>query len=111
VTEPQPIACSLTKEALADRLGWISALNQGFLRARKLEGATLTLTYDARALADVQTLIAKEQECCGFLRFSVENFESTIEMRIEAPEVDEMHAEPLFAPFLSGAPNAANDVR
>ena len=51
MTNPHPIACSLSSEALTDRIGWISALNRDFLRACRRDGATLRLTYDAAAEA------------------------------------------------------------
>jgi hypothetical protein len=103
MTEWHPIACTLTQEALADRIGWISALNRDFLRECRLERTTLRLTYDAAAARDVRMLVAREQECCGFLGFSIQESSDAIELRIDAPDVDEMDVEPLFAPFLGGA--------
>jgi hypothetical protein len=103
MNKPHPIACSLSTEALADRIGWISALNRDFLRACRRERTTLRLTYDAAAARDVRMLVAREQECCGFLGFSIQESSDAIELRIDAPGVDEMNVEPLFAPFLSGA--------
>jgi len=39
----------------------------------------------------------------GFLRFAIQESSDAIELRIDAPEVEGMNVEPLFAPFLSGA--------
>jgi hypothetical protein len=98
-----PVACSLSPNALKDRLGWIGTLNRNFLRAHTLERTTLRLTYEAAAMRDVRALVAREQECCGFLRFAIQKSADAIELRIDAPDVDEMNVEPLFDPFLSGA--------
>ena len=98
-----PIACSLSPDALTDRIGWIGALNRTFLRAYTLERTTLRLTYDAAAMREVHALVASEQECCGFLRFEIRDASDAIELRIDAPNVSEMNVEPLFDPFLSGA--------
>ena len=98
-----PIACSLSPDALTDRVGWIDALNRNFLRAYTLERTTLRLTYDAAAMREVHALVASEQECCGFLRFEIRDASDAIELRIDAPNVSEMNVEPLFDPFLSGA--------
>ena len=88
---------------MKDRLGWISAINRSFLREYTLERATLRLAYDATASRDVHALVASEQKCCGFLRFAIHETSDAIELRIDAPDVDGMNVEPLFAPFLSGA--------
>ena len=98
-----PIACSLSPDALTDRIGWIGALNRTFLRAYTLERTTLRLTYDAAAMREVHALVASERDCCRFLRFEIQEVHDTIELRIDAPEVSEMNVEPLFDPFLSGA--------
>jgi hypothetical protein len=98
-----PIACSLSPDALKDRLGWIAALNRNFLRAYTREHSMLRLTYDPAAMRDVRTLVASEQECCGFLRFAIRESGDAMELRIDAPDLDGMNVEPLFAPFLSGA--------
>ena len=103
MTNPHPIACSLSRQALTDRIAWIRALNRDFLRAYSLARTALRLVYDPAAARDIHTLVAREQECCGFLSFAIEESDATIELRIDAPDVGEMNAETLFAPFLSGA--------
>jgi hypothetical protein len=96
-----PVACSLSPNALKDRLGWIGMLNRTFLRTYTLERTTLRLTYDAAAAHDVRTLGASERECCPFLRLEIREAGDTIELRIDAPESEGMDVEPLFAPFLN----------
>jgi hypothetical protein len=98
-----PIACTLSPDSLSDRTAWIAVLNSRFLRESRLEGNTLQLTYDAAAASRVRDLVSKERACCSFLRFAIEESVSSIELRIDAPDVDEMGVAPLFAPFLSGA--------
>ena len=96
------IACSLLPDALRDRLEWIAVLNREYLREMRSECTTLHLSYDARAAGRVQELVGKERECCGFLRFTLWEMPTGIELRIDAPADLEMDAAPLFAPFLSG---------
>jgi hypothetical protein len=97
------IACSLSPDALKDRMSWIGALNQKSLREYTLERTTLRLTYEAAAMRDVHALVASERDCCRFLRFEIQEAGDTIELRIDAPKSGGMNVEPLFAPFLSGA--------
>lgn len=104
MSEPLPIACSLSAEALADRIGLISELNRSFLRAHRLGRGALRLVYDVAAAEDVRMLVEREQECCGFLRFAIEESNDGIELCIEAPVQAEIEVDPLFAPFLSGVP-------
>ena len=96
------IACSLSTDALGNRLEWIAALNREYLREMRSERTRLQLSYDARAAALVHELVANEQECCGFLRFTTREMSTAIELRIDAPDDLETDAAPLFAPFLSG---------
>ena len=96
------IACSLSPDALGDRLAWIAALNREYLREMRSERTTLHLSYDARAAGRVRELVGKEQQCCGFLRFTTREMSTRIELRIDAPDDPELDAAPLFAPFLSG---------
>ena len=103
MTTPLSIACSLSTEAFADRLDWIARLNREFLSEFRVDGGSLRLVYRAEAEQQVRELVEKEGECCGFLRFAIQESRDAIELRIDAPEVDEMNVDSLFAPFLSGA--------
>jgi len=107
MSEPLPIACSLSTDALADRIGWIAALNRGSLRGHRLQRGTLRLVYDVAAAEDVRMLVKRERECCGFLRFAIEESNNRVELSIVAPVHDEIDVEPLLAPFLSGVPTPA----
>ena len=106
MSAPLPIACSLSPDALAGRLEWISALNRRFLHAYYLERRTLRLVYDVAATEDVCSLVESERECCGFLTFTIFDSNGAIELQIGALTTDEMDSEPLFAPFLSSAAQA-----
>ena len=97
------VACSLSPDALKDRLGWIGALNRELLRAYTLERAALRLVYRAEAAQKVREFVEKEGECCGFLHFAIHEAGDEIVLRIDAPDLAGMNAEPLFAPFMSGA--------
>ena len=99
----QRIACSLSPDALSDRLSWIGVLNRNFLRTYSLERTSLRLVYDAAASRDVHALVARERECCGFLRFEIQESGNATKLWIGAPESDDLANEALFAPFLEGA--------
>jgi hypothetical protein len=111
MSEPLPIACSLSTDALADRIGWIASLNRGSLRGHRLQRGTLRLLYDVAAAEDVRMLVEREQECCGFLRFAIEESNDGIELCIEALVQNEIEVDPLFAPFLSGVPTPSMPAR
>ncbi len=102
MTTPLPIACSLSADALADRVHGITELNRAFLRESRSERASLRLVYDPKAAQKVRELVEKERECCGFLRFSIHESGDDLVLRIDAPDLADMDAAPLFAPFLSG---------
>jgi hypothetical protein len=102
MSEPLPIACSLTVQALADRRGWIAQLNRAFLRESRVERNSLRLVYGAEATEKVRELVSKERECCGFLHFVIHESSNDIVLHIDAPDLAGMKAGPLFAPFLSG---------
>ena len=98
-----PIACSLSREALEDRLAWIGGVNRDFLRTYALHRTTLRLAYDIDAERDLRVLVESERKCCNFLRFAIRESADAIELHIEAPDLDVMNIESLFAPFLGGA--------
>ena len=102
MTTPLPIACSLSAEALADRLEWIARLNRAFLRESRVQGGSLRLVYRADAARTARELVEKEGECCGFLHFAIHESIDEIVLHIDAPDLAGMSSEPLFAPFLSG---------
>lgn len=97
-----PIACTLGTGAYRERLAWIAELNRSALQSVRREGARLILTYDPQASAGVRTMIRREQKCCAFLRFELQEDETTLTLVITAPEETKDSLDTLFDPFLRG---------
>lgn len=104
MTTLPPIACTLTSGDYADRLTWIAKLNRESLRSYHLEDLTLELVYDPMVGSQVRDLVEREEKCCAFLHFTVNETADAIHMRIEAPPDARYSARALFMPFLEGAP-------
>src|SRR6516162_2655622 len=82
--QQQPIACTLSGEARQDRRAWIDAL------ARE-------------AIPRIQDMLRKEQACCGFLTFEMEERPQELWLIIRAPEAARAAADVLFAQFTGSA--------
>lgn len=91
-------ACSLEGRAFQERVAWIAALNQRYLRSAQRQGPTLTLTYDPAARADVEP-ISREQECCAFLDFGIADTHEEVRLTITVPAHAAPQADVLLAPF------------
>jgi len=102
-----PIACTLAPDDHAERLAWIADLNRASLRSHRQHGVTLELMYDPAASGQVRELVRREEACCGFLRFSINETSDTLHLLIEAPTAAADSTEPListlFMPFLAGS--------
>jgi hypothetical protein len=83
--EAAPIACSLAPGAYRDGIAWILELTTRFLRDHRRDGLTLHLVYDGEAAAQVRELVRREQACCGFLTFSLQETTDTVHLTIIAP--------------------------
>jgi hypothetical protein len=92
-----PIACTLDGASYAKRIGAIGALFARSLKASRIDGNALHLTFDAAARADVEDLVRREKACCAFLDFRLTDNGATLNLAITAPRgVD---AAELLAPF------------
>lgn len=104
-TPPAPIACVLGSGEYADRLAWIADLNRSALRAHRQDGHALMLDYVPHAAPRVRELVAREQTCCAFLAFRVQDVHeapAAVRLTVEAPAQAREAADALFAPFLAG---------
>jgi hypothetical protein len=99
----EPIACTLGTGAYRERLAWIGELNRSALQSARREGARLILAYDPRAAVRVREMIRREQECCAFLDFELNEDEKELTLAITAPEAATGTLDALFDPFLTGA--------
>jgi hypothetical protein len=86
-TRNGPIACSLNRSEMADRIKWIGELNRTALRSHVCEGSWLVLTYTPSAAPRVRELAARESECCPFLSIDVKEGAAGVTMTVIAPDV------------------------
>ncbi|MDE2166322.1 MAG: hypothetical protein KGJ66_08285 [Alphaproteobacteria bacterium] len=100
---PKPIACTLSAGVYQERLAWIAELNQAALQNVRRESARLILAYDPRAAVRVREMIRREQECCAFLQFDLNESEKELTLAITAPHAARDTLDTLFDPFLTGA--------
>lgn len=101
LVETSPIACTLGAGDFKARLAWIAALNAAALRAERQDGVRLELTYAPEARDQVLDLIRREQECCAFLSFALDEDPSGLRLTVEAPEAVRDGVDTVFAPFRS----------
>lgn len=99
----QTIACTLDTGEHRERMGWIAGLNRSALQSARREGVHLILTYTGESREDIREMIRREQECCPFLRFELDEHEKGLTLAISAPGVGEDALDGLFAPFLTGS--------
>ena len=94
-----PVACTLTRGDLRQRLQWIQDLARESLREVRREPLTLHLRYDASAAAHVRDMVRKEEACCAFLHFDLRDDAHGVQLTITAPEAAREVANELFAHF------------
>lgn len=92
-------SCSLETHDFKERVSWIAALNDKWLRDYRRRGASLILIYASEARNEVEEMIAREQKCCAFLEFNLQATNGTTELTITVPEGQEANADGLLAPF------------
>ncbi|MBN8716344.1 MAG: hypothetical protein J0H95_05125 [Xanthomonadales bacterium] len=98
IDSPPNPACSLEAHAFKERVKWIAALNQQFLRSVSRRGPTLTLVYDPGALQQVEEMVTRERDCCAFLAFDLQPGEN-VELTITVPAQAAGDADQLLASF------------
>jgi len=101
--QQQPIACTLSGEARQDRRAWIDALARDALRGIERDDLTLRLRFAPEAIPRIQDMVRKEQACCGFLTFEMEERPQELWLIIRAPEAARAAADVLFAQFTGSA--------
>jgi hypothetical protein len=101
--EQQPIACTLSGEAWRDRLVWIATLMRDALRGGERHDMTLRLRFAPEAVQRIRDMVRKEQACCSFLTFEMDECPQEIRLTIRAPEAARAAADALFAQFTASA--------
>lgn len=104
----QVIACSLDAGDFKTRTQGIRDLARRSLIRADRDGLTISLTYGIEALHEVTDLVAKERECCPFLKFEVQQRILDITLKITAPAEAAEAADLLFAHF---APDLAKETQ
>lgn len=94
-----PIACTLAPGEFIDRLRWVADLTKDALRSREWRDLELTLRYAPETVARVRELVRREQACCGFLTFELEESPEEVRVTIRAPEAARPAADTIFALF------------
>jgi hypothetical protein len=104
LSNPQPIACTLTAENFKDRMAWIGELTRDALRSHERQDLVLDLRYASEAADRVREMVRKEQECCAFLAFVIGEGPDDIRVTITAPEAARKAADELFEQFVASVP-------
>jgi hypothetical protein len=83
-----PIACTLTPDAMTDRLAFIEKLRTDALIAREATstGARVRLRDAGDVERRTRQLIAAESSCCSFLSFSLDRVDGELVLEIDGPE-------------------------
>ena len=98
-----PIACTLTPADYKTRLAWIADLTRDALRSEARRDLELELIYSDDAAERVREMVRKEQDCCAFLTFELDERPGEIRLTIKAPERTREAADMLFGQFLPSA--------
>jgi hypothetical protein len=101
--ESAPIACALTPGDYKARLAWIAELARDALRSHERRDLELELVYAADAAQRVREMVRKEQDCCAFLSFDLDERSDEIRLTIKAPERAREAADMLLGQFLPSA--------
>jgi hypothetical protein len=81
-------------------------LNRDALRAQRRNGLRLELTYAPATFDRVREMVAREQDCCAFLTFDLQQEADTVRLVIEAPEDARDALDAVFEPFQAREPAA-----
>ena len=100
-SEPAAIACTLGAGDFRQRLAWVADLNRDALQDQHRDGPRLELTYAMAALPRVADMVARERQCCAFLRFELIEEADTVRLIIEAPDEVRDAVDAVFEPFLA----------
>lgn len=102
-----PIACTLSSDALQQRLQWIRRVAAENLIGHRLAGNALHLTYRREAKPELEKIVLVEKQCCAYLRFSIRDLSDGVELEIQAPESAGHDTLSLFEHFLPSARQVA----
>lgn len=81
-----PIACTLAPGEYRERLGSIAGLARDALLGFKWRGRSIELRYAPEAVDRVREMVRKEQVCCAFLEFDLDETPQEVVLTIRAPK-------------------------
>ncbi len=110
-TSGAPIACTLSIGDYRQRLAEIAVLARDALRSHERDGLVLRLKYAATAVDRVKEMVDREQECCAFMNFKLQEEGEEILVTISAPEEARVAAETLFEHFVPAEAGAGGPTR
>ncbi len=93
MTESTPIACSLSPDGMADREQEFRELALAALIDAQRDPGILTLRFESTDGTEARLcdLVRREQECCPFFDFRVEQVDGSLRLEVRAPlEADEL---------------------
>ena len=95
-----PIACTLTPDAMTNRLAFIDALSADALLARETTqtGLRVRLRDTPEIEQRVRELIAAESSCCAFLAFELKHAEGELLLEVTGPADARPVIDLFFAP-------------
>jgi hypothetical protein len=98
-----PIACTLTSDAMTDRIAFIEKLTQDGLIARESSdgGLRVRLRDTEDVERRVRELIAAESSCCSFLAFGLERVDGELVLEIRGPDDAQPVIDLFFAPTVA----------
>jgi hypothetical protein len=95
----EPIACSLTAEARAEREAWLTRLRGVAIAVRATDGGIVArFPGDPRIESDLHDLARAEAACCPFLELRIESVRDDVELHVSGPAAARPLIEELFAP-------------
>ena len=95
-----PIACTLQPGDYRARLEWIAELARDSLLGVSRDDLWLKLRHARHVVDRVREMVAKEQSCCAFLSFEVDETDASVRLTITAPERARDVADALFEQFV-----------
>jgi hypothetical protein len=105
MTNPRPIACSLSAGDLQQRLAEIAAVGGDSLVGRALEDGRHVLRFQpGPATRDrLERIVAAEADCCSFLDLDLTERDGELVLTIAAPADAQLVADGLALAFAGGS--------
>lgn len=101
MTDPNPIACTLSESALRQRLEQIATLGADALIAHEEANGTHTLRFrrDQETRRQLRQIVEAESRCCPFLDFQIGERPDELLLTIDAPIEVQAFADELASAF------------